>query len=638
MPCEVSVFGRQESSRGTGRERRMILGMRRSGKRRTLTGQISRIVLVLILVGLMEAGAAYTMLEWYHEQVSELEYTISDIYLSETDQNFNLINTSIRSMLHDGNEVLDVVESYYSPVDYAAEVERLAYILGKNNSVIQLKNAFADMVIYYGSRFNFFFLNPEKQLSVEYGGGEYAKRADFMKMLEQYVEMDEVRYTINGKWFLLGDYICTIYHSSNGIGGAYIWAEDFATNMFGISPTGCSSIDIYDPGNQSSLVYAKQENGLVSTAELVTNVGMPEDSYRLEHAGFVCRFVMDTSKYEKTVLLPVLFLGLLAIYLVIIAVTWLYTRRRVLGQVNSFYNNLIEYKDTERFAGDMGVEEFAEAGKVLNQRSEEISQLKISVYEEQINRQKVELDYAQLQIRPHFYINCLNIIHSMAQERLTGEIQAFVVYISRYFRYIFKKGMVPVTVEKELEFTETYLKILECMNDTKYRYEVFCEEGLSAVRIPPLLIQTFVENAVKHNLDDVEGCEICVHVERVCGSGQAAQTRMPGIMPCTDKDGGAVWPVAGSGSGGEWMRITVCDNGSGFDDVTLEHFDAGDYGEEGSGYHIGIRNAVERMKMIYGERARVVFSNLPDGGARVELFLLTEGQVRQENGQGLTRR
>ena len=612
--------------------------MRRSGKRRTLTGQISRIVLVLILVGLMEAGAAYTMLEWYHEQVSELEYTISDIYLSETDQNFNLINTSIRSMLHDGNEVLDVVESYYSPVDYAAEVERLAYILGKNNSVIQLKNAFADMVIYYGSRFNFFFLNPEKQLSVEYGGGEYAKRADFMKMLEQYVEMDEVRYTINGKWFLLGDYICTIYHSSNGIGGAYIWAEDFATNMFGISPTGCSSIDIYDPGNQSSLVYAKQENGLVSTAELVTNVGMPEDSYRLEHAGFVCRFVMDTSKYEKTVLLPVLFLGLLAIYLVIIAVTWLYTRRRVLGQVNSFYNNLIEYKDTERFAGDMGVEEFAEAGKVLNQRSEEISQLKISVYEEQINRQKVELDYAQLQIRPHFYINCLNIIHSMAQERLTGEIQAFVVYISRYFRYIFKKGMVPVTVEKELEFTETYLKILECMNDTKYRYEVFCEEGLSAVRIPPLLIQTFVENAVKHNLDDVEGCEICVHVERVCGSGQAAQTRMPGIMPCTDKNGGAVWPVADDGSGGEGMRITVCDNGSGFDDVTLEHFDAGDYGEEGSGYHIGIRNAVERMKMIYGERARVVFSNLPDGGARVELFLLTEGQVLQENGQGLTQR
>ena len=79
-----------------GRDGQMIR-MRRAGKRRTLTGQISTIVLVLILVGLMEAGAAYTMLEWYHAQVSELEYTISDIYLSETDQNFNLINTSIRT-------------------------------------------------------------------------------------------------------------------------------------------------------------------------------------------------------------------------------------------------------------------------------------------------------------------------------------------------------------------------------------------------------------------------------------------------------------------------------------------------------------------------------------------------------------
>ena len=286
----------------------------------------------------------------------------------------------------------------------------------------------------------------------------------------------------------------------------------------------------------------------------------------------------------------------------------------------------------------MGVEEFAEAGKVLNQRSEEISQLKISVYEEQINRQKVELDYAQLQIRPHFYINCLNIIHSMAQERLTGEIQAFVVYISRYFRYIFKKGMEPVTVEKELEFTETYLKILECMNDTKYRYEVFCEEGLSAVRIPPLLIQTFVENAVKHNLDDVEGCEICVRVERVCGSGQAAQTRMPGILPGTDKNGGAVWPVAGGGSGGEWMRITVCDNGSGFDDATLEHFGAGDFGEEGSSYHIRDPQCGRTDEDdLRGTGARR-FSNLPDGGARVELFLLTEGQVLQENGQGFTQR
>ena len=152
-----------------------------------------------------------------------------------------------------------------------------------------------------------------------------------------------------------------------------------------------------------------------------------------------------------------LFLGLLGIYLVIIAVTWLYTRRRVLGQVNSFYNNLIEYKDTERFDGDMGVEEFAEAGKVLNQRSEEISQLKISVYEEQINRQKVELDYAQLQIRPHFYINCLNNIYSLAKNKEYDEIQETILSLSDYFRYVFRNSQKLVTLTEELHCVKSYI-------------------------------------------------------------------------------------------------------------------------------------------------------------------------------------
>ena len=64
-------------------------------------------------------------------------------------------------------------------------------------------------------------------------------------------------------------------------------------------------------------------------------------------------------------------------------------------------------------------------------------------------------------------------------------------------------------------------------------------------------------------------------MERVCGSGQATQTR----MPHADKTGGDICLAENGGTGEEWMRITVCDNGSGFDDVTLEHFAAGDFGE-----------------------------------------------------------
>lgn len=562
----------------------------RGGKKRTLAGQISLIVLILILVGLLEAGAAYTMLEWYHEQVSELEYTISDIYLSEIDQSFKLINVSIQSMLYGEEEVHQVLETQLVP-EYDKETEKLAYTLWKNRSVSQLKQTFADMVLYYGSKVNFFYVDPEYQILVENGGSEYMRRMLFCEMLRQRFEENDIRYTSNGKWFLMEDYLCTIYKGPDGIGGAYIWVGDFAARILRMSPTDCSSIDIYDPSNKSSLVYERLENGLLSEGRRVEGAKLPNDYYSLDYAGIVCRYEMDTSDYEKAMVLPVLFLGVLGMSMVVMAIILLYTRRNVLKQVNGFYNHLIKYKETERFDGETRIKEFAEAGRVLNQRSEEISQLKINIYEEQLNRQRVELDYAQLQIRPHFYINCLNIIHSMAQEKLTHEIQELVVHISRYFRYIFKKGMEPVTVRKELEFTETYLRILECMDDTEYRYEVSCAEELAEVPIPPLIIQTFVENAVKHNLDGTEGCAFCVQVENVLGSGR------------------------------KWLKISVWDSGRGFDEAALERLNMGDFGADGTGFHIGIRNAVARMEMIYGKDAYVGFFNPEDGGARVDIYI-----------------
>ena len=98
--------------------------------------------------------------------------------------------------------------------------------------------------------------------------------------------------------------------------------------------------------------------------------------------------------------------------------------------------------------------------------ADEVQKLKIDIYEKQLEKQKIELDYAQLQIRPHFYINCLNIIHSMAQVNLMNEIQEITFQVSVYLRYIFKKSMEPVTLEEELNFTRNYLRVLECMNDT----------------------------------------------------------------------------------------------------------------------------------------------------------------------------
>ena len=77
---------------------------------------------------------------------------------------------------------------------------------------------------------------------------------------------------------------------------------------------------------------------------------------------------------------------------------------------------------------------------------------------EQLEKQKTKIDYLQLQIRPHFYINCLNSIYSMAQLKHTEEIQQLALYVSGYMRSIFRKGTKPILMDEELQQIVNYVK------------------------------------------------------------------------------------------------------------------------------------------------------------------------------------
>lgn len=552
-----------------------------------MAGKIVWIAVILVFAGLLEVAVGYTLLNKYHSQVADMEYKLTDVYMTKTNQNFNMINTSVRSMLFDGQEIKKVSDAYKKAAPYYKDDGALGDVLVQNSSVTELKNTFLSMSQSYGNTFNFFYYDTANERMTEYGGCEYYVRKPFIDKISELIHNKTVEYTKEGKWFLYDDYLCTIYKGPNGIAGAWIRALDFAESMLELSPTQCSSIEIYDSKYDQALIYTRQKNG---TLALERSGKTQESYYGMNNARFECRFIMDTRDYDSTFLYPMIFLGLIIIYLIIVSAVLIYTKRNILGQVRYFYDNLLAFKDTARFNEESGLVEFSEAGKVLNQLSEEIHKLKIDIYEEQIAKQRVELDYAQLQIRPHFYINCLNIIYSMAQVNRMKEIQEIALQVSTYLRYIFKKSMEPVSVLKELEFTKNYLKVLECMNDMTYMCHIQMDEALGDFGIPPLLIQTFVENSLKHNMDAGNDCALDICVER----GQWA-----------DKDGCA---------------ITIRDNGRGFDVDALGALNSGTFSEDAS-YHIGIRNAVARLNMLYGPASRVHFYNNPEGGAVVAIFV-----------------
>lgn len=557
-------------------------------KKKTLAGGILHIIVILIIAGLIMVVTGLSMLYGYQRQMSGLQFKIAEEYMLKINQGFAILNMDIRDMLYNSEEIRRVAQAYEAMGRDGGPQEQYRAAMHQSNCVMTLKNTFLNMGKIHGTYYNFFYYDKKHDVMTEYGSADYQTRRDFTEYIKSLCDSGTLRCTRDSKWFLEDGKVCTIYQSDAGVMGAWATEKDFVEAVFKLAPEQCSGIELYVPEWGEAKRFDKGNKGLI-TGKLVPE--SDENYYVMGNAEFQCRFILDTSGYENMILYPLLFLILIVIYLVFVSMVLLYTKRNILSQVSHFYNNLLQFKDAARFHENTGLIEFAEAGKILNKLSEEINRLKIDIYEEQLARQQTELDYMQLQIRPHFYLNCMNIIYSMAQVGRTKEIQEIALQVSKYLRYIFKKGMDAVVIEKELEFTANYLKVVECMYAESYPCHVHVQEHLLEFCIPPLLIQTFVENSLKHNLDLGERFNVEIRIDEQCAAD------------------------------GKVCRIMISDNGSGFPKKFIEEMDRGALCEKDSEYHIGIRNAAARMKLFYGETARIGFSNGPQGGAVVTVLI-----------------
>ena len=89
---------------------------------------------------------------------------------------------------------------------------------------------------------------------------------------------------------------------------------------------------------------------------------------------------------------------------------------------------------------------------------DEIQRQKIGSYEQRLAAQQAQLQYLHLQIRPHFFLNCLNLVYSLAGEGKTGPIQDLVLDLSTYLRSVFKGGSKLVPLQSELASVESYVR------------------------------------------------------------------------------------------------------------------------------------------------------------------------------------
>jgi two-component system, LytTR family, sensor histidine kinase AlgZ len=142
----------------------------------------------------------------------------------------------------------------------------------------------------------------------------------------------------------------------------------------------------------------------------------------------------------------------------------------------------------------------------------------------------------QARIRPHFLFNTLNSAIALVREE-PAKAEAVLEDLSELFRHALVDQGESVTLEQEVQLAERYLAIEQIRFGDRLRIHWAIDEQAGQARLPPLLLQPLVENAVKHGVEPCpEGADIKVSTQRrgdvvvikVTNTVDTAESRQPG--------------------------------------------------------------------------------------------------------------
>lgn len=193
-----------------------------------------------------------------------------------------------------------------------------------------------------------------------------------------------------------------------------------------------------------------------------------------------------------------------------------------------------------------------------------------------------QLRMLHYQINPHFLFNTLNAISTLVLERRNDQAETMLLRLAGFLRYSLDRQPTELAaLSAELDAQRKYLEIERTRFDDKLAVTFKVEPGLENVRLPSLILQPILENAIKYAISPrAEGGRIDVSAYR-------------------DKD---------------ILRITIEDDGPGLPRENAPRRRQG----------VGLANARERLELIYGGRAGLIAKNREPNGCRVELWLPLE--------------
>lgn len=265
------------------------------------------------------------------------------------------------------------------------------------------------------------------------------------------------------------------------------------------------------------------------------------------------------------------------IYLALIPMLYFVMRRlliKPLKNINDAHRQLRKGNQDYRLEEKASSKEFVEAYHSFNKMAENLKELRIQAYESKIEKQQMELRNLQLQIRPHFLLNTFNLIYSLAEKKESTPIENITIYLSEYFRFIFRSGKEMELFSKELRLITGYIYMAAIRYENLIELSVDLDPEIEFVRTPPLLIHNFVENAVKYGFRQGK----LLHIDLQGRYGEGIVT------------------------------FQITDDGGGMEPEVMERNQKifrGELVPEDKNAHLGLYNSYKRLKYFYGEEASV---------------------------------
>ncbi|SHL26421.1 Histidine kinase [Anaerocolumna jejuensis DSM 15929] len=282
--------------------------------------------------------------------------------------------------------------------------------------------------------------------------------------------------------------------------------------------------------------------------------------------------------------IQVLFLGISAGFILISVGILMYIVQRVLIPVYNFSRELEGIGEPARKMADNSFHELSNAAEIYNRLNQQLESIKIDLYEEKLEKQKASLEFLQLQIKPHFFINCLNTIYYMVESEHYDRIKQMTVYVSDYLRYKFKDGIRLVKLSEELKNVENYLHIYELWYGDIFCYKLQNTLKEQEVEFLPMGIQILIENTIKYAVGF--GDKVLIYLKTEQEESQ--------------------------------LHVTYYDSGPGY---PAEYLKAEINNTRGSDNHIGLVNLEQRIKILYGDRGKIELSNQEEAGARADIWI-----------------